>query len=127
MAMIIVDSQVHVWGPETPDKPYFTENASKPHQPIPLSHKELLQEMDACGVQRTVCVPPTWEGFSNEESLRAARLHPDRFDDLDITSGESELFRQEIVFHMLRIRRAGQREHPDLHRKPKHNLCEAGP
>jgi L-fuconolactonase len=79
MAMIIVDSQVHVWGPETPDKPYFTENASKPHQPIPLGHKELLQEMDACGVQRTVCVPPTWEGFSNEESLRAARLHPDRF------------------------------------------------
>jgi predicted TIM-barrel fold metal-dependent hydrolase len=35
--------------------------------------------MDANGVQRTVCVPPTWEGFSNEESLRAARLHPDRF------------------------------------------------
>ena len=35
--------------------------------------------MDANGVQRTVCVPPTWEGYSNEESLKAARLHPDRF------------------------------------------------
>jgi L-fuconolactonase len=79
MAMTIVDSQVHIWGPETPDKPYFTENASKPHRAKPLGHEELLQVMDANGVQRTVCVPPTWEGFSNEESLRAARLHPDRF------------------------------------------------
>jgi predicted TIM-barrel fold metal-dependent hydrolase len=35
--------------------------------------------MNANGVQRTVCVPPTWEGFSNEESLRATRLYPDRF------------------------------------------------
>ena len=79
MAMMIIDSQVHIWGPETPTKPYFTENASKPHRPIPLGHKELLQVMDANGVQRTVCVPPTWEGFSNEESLQAARLYPDRF------------------------------------------------
>jgi L-fuconolactonase len=77
--MIIIDSQVHIWGAETPNKPYFTENASKPHRPIPLGHKELLQEMNANGVQRTVCVPPTWEGFSNEESLAAARLYPDRF------------------------------------------------
>jgi predicted TIM-barrel fold metal-dependent hydrolase len=79
MAMIIIDSQVHIWGPETPDKPYYTENASKPHRAVPLGHEELLQVMDTNGVQRTVCVPPTWEGFSNEESLRAARLYPDRF------------------------------------------------
>ena len=79
MAMIIIDSQVHIWGPETPDKPYATENASKPHRATPLRYEELLEVMDAAGVQRTVCVPPTWEGFTNEESLRAARLHPDRF------------------------------------------------
>lgn len=79
MPMTIIDSQVHIWGPETPDKPYFTENAAKPHRSIPLGHEELLQVMDANGVHRTVCVPPTWEGFSNEESLLAARLHPDRF------------------------------------------------
>ena len=35
--------------------------------------------MDANGVQRTVCVPPTWEGFSNESHCEAARLYPDRF------------------------------------------------
>src|SRR5262245_53803126 len=77
--MVIIDSQVHIWGPETTDKPYFTENASKPHRSTPLEYEELLQEMDANGVQRTVCVPPTWEGFTNEESLHAAQSHPDRF------------------------------------------------
>ena len=79
MAMIIIDSQVHIWGPETPDKPYMKEDASKPHRPVPLEYQELIQVMDTNGVQRTVCVPPTWEGYSNEESLKAARLHPDRF------------------------------------------------
>jgi predicted TIM-barrel fold metal-dependent hydrolase len=77
--MIIIDSQVHIWGPETLDKPYVTENASKPHRAAPLRAEELLRVMDDAGVRRTVAVPPTWEGFSNEESLRAARLYPDRF------------------------------------------------
>jgi L-fuconolactonase len=77
--MIIIDSQVHIWGPETPAKPYVKEDASTPHRPVPLGHEQLLREMDAAGVHRCVCVPPTWEGFSNEESLTAARLHPDRF------------------------------------------------
>ena len=65
--MIIIDSQVHIWGPETPEKPYVTEDASKPHRPVPLTHEELLREMDAAGVQRCICVPPTWEGFSSRE------------------------------------------------------------
>ena len=77
--MIIIDSQVHIWGPETPDKPYVTENAAKPHRTVPLRAEEVLRLMDEAGVARTVAVPPTWEGFSNEESLRAARLYPDRF------------------------------------------------
>src|SRR5574341_986606 len=77
--MMIIDSQVHIWGPQTPDKPYVTENAAKPHRTVPLRAEDLLREMDDAGVARTVVVPPTWEGFSNEESLRAARLYPDRF------------------------------------------------
>lgn len=76
---MIIDSQVHIWGPETTDKPYMKEDASNPHRATPIRCEELLEVMDANGVQRTVCVPPTWEGYSNEESLRAARLRPDRF------------------------------------------------
>ena len=77
--MIIIDSQVHIWAPETPEKPYTKGDASIPHRPVPLEHEELLREMDLAGVQRCVLVPPTWEGDRNDTSLEAARLHPDRF------------------------------------------------
>jgi len=79
MAMTIIDSQVHIWAPETPEKPYAKGDASKPHRLIPLGHEDLLREMDLAGVQRTVLVPPTWEGDRNDTSLEAARLYPDRF------------------------------------------------
>ena len=77
--MLIIDSQVHIWAPETAEKPYARENASTPHRPIPLGHDELLREMDGAGVARCVLVPPTWEADRNDTSLEAARLHPDRF------------------------------------------------
>src|SRR5919108_904029 len=78
--MIIIDSQVHIWAPETPDKLYVrTEEVAKPHRPEPLTHELLLREMALAGVDRVICVPPTWEGDRNDTSLEAARLHPDRF------------------------------------------------
>jgi L-fuconolactonase len=78
--MMIIDSQVHIWAPETPDKPYARgDDVSAPHRAVPLGHEELLREMDGAGVQRCVLVPPTWEGDRNDTSLEAARLHPDRF------------------------------------------------
>ena len=77
--MVIIDSQVHIWAPETPDKPYARGDASPPHRPVPLGHEELLREMDGSGVARCVLVPPTWEADRNDTSLEAARLHPDRF------------------------------------------------
>jgi L-fuconolactonase len=77
--MMIIDAQVHIWAPETPEKPYATGNASEPHRPLPLGHEELLTEMDGAGVNRCVLVPPTWEADRNDTSLEAARLHPDRF------------------------------------------------
>lgn len=77
--MLIIDSQVHIWAPETPGKPYAKQDASAPHRPVPLGHDELLREMDSAGVARCVLVPPTWEDDRNDTSLEAARLHPDRF------------------------------------------------
>ncbi len=35
--------------------------------------------MDAAGVHRIICVPPSWEGYRNDVSLEAARFYPDRF------------------------------------------------
>jgi predicted TIM-barrel fold metal-dependent hydrolase len=77
--MMIIDSQVHIWAPETPEKPYAIDNASKPHRATPLGHEELLDEMDGAGVQCCILVPPTWEADRNDTSLEAARLHPERF------------------------------------------------
>jgi predicted TIM-barrel fold metal-dependent hydrolase len=77
--MFIIDSQVHIWAPETPEKPYARQDASAPHRPVPLGYEELLREMDGAGVARCVLVPPTWEDDRNDTSLEAARLHPDRF------------------------------------------------
>ena len=45
---------------------------------------------------------------------------------LDFFSGERKLFGLQIFLHMLRVRRAGQGQHPDLHRKPKNDLRDAG-
>ena len=77
--MIIIDSQVHIWAPETAEKPYAREDASAPHRPVPLGHQELLREMDGAGVERCILVPPTWEDDRNDTSLEAARLYPNRF------------------------------------------------
>ena len=76
---MIIDSQVHIWAPETAEKPYARGNASAPHRPIPLGHDELLREMDNAGVARCVLVPPTWEADRNDTSLGGGALHPDRF------------------------------------------------
>lgn len=77
--MTIIDAQVHIWPPETPERLYITEDASKPHQPIPLTCERLLEEMAAAQVDRAILVPPSWEGYRNDYALQAARLHSDRF------------------------------------------------
>lgn len=77
--MVIIDSQVHIWAPQTPERPYITEDASMPHRPLPLGYQQLLLDMEAAGVDRVVCVPPSWEGYRNDYALKAARKRPDRF------------------------------------------------
>lgn len=76
--MYIVDSQVRIWAADTPERPW-PPLKHPPHRPAPFSKDDLLREMDAAGVQRTVIVPPTWGGERNDLGLEAARLHPDCF------------------------------------------------
>lgn len=76
--MNIVDAQVHIWGADTPERPWPGQG-HEPHRPVPFSMQDLLREMDAAGVNRCVIVPPMWEGDRNDLALEAARLHPDRF------------------------------------------------
>lgn len=75
--MLIVDSQVHLWAADSPDRPW--PKGTHPHRPTPLGPDEMLQEMAAGGVDRAVIVPPLWEGHRNDLAIAAARAHPDRF------------------------------------------------
>lgn len=76
--MFIVDAQVHIWGANTPERPW-PQGRSRPHRPQPFTAEDLLREMDAAGVARAVLVPPSWEGDRNDLALAAAAAHPDRF------------------------------------------------
>ncbi len=89
--MFIVDSQVHIWGADTSERPWPPLRI-QPHRPAPFSRDDLLKEMNSAGVHRAVIVPPTWEGDRNDLALEAARLHPDRFavmGRIDVESPES--------------------------------------
>src|SRR5437660_12201236 len=80
--MLIVDSQVHIWGADTPDRPWPPGGARRAQKPYPVTKDMLLAEMDTAGVSRVVIVSPSWEGDRNDLALQAARLHPKRFAEL---------------------------------------------
>ena len=77
--MVIVDSQVHIWGANTPDRPWPAGRENQAQRAVPLGAGELLRAMDAAGVDRVVIVPPSWEGDRNDLALEAAEKYPDRF------------------------------------------------
>lgn len=76
--MEIIDAQVHVWPPETPDRPWIPTASSFSHgAEFPV--EDLLAQMDQAGVDGAVLVPPSFEGDRNDYCLAAAAAHPDRF------------------------------------------------
>ena len=77
--MLIVDSQVHIWAADTPERPWPPGQAARAHQPTPLTAEDLLEKMDAAGVARAILVPPSWEGDRNDVVLAAAHRYPERF------------------------------------------------
>lgn len=82
--MLIVDSQVHIWAANTPERPWAP--GAKPHRPEPFGKNELLKEMEAAGVGRVVIVPPSLDRARNDLALDAAQSHPDRFAVMGILS-----------------------------------------
>ena len=77
--MNIVDSQVHLWQAESPDRPWPPGRAQDAQKPYPISKETMLFQMDLAGVRRAVIVPPSWEGDRNDVALEAAQTYPDRF------------------------------------------------
>lgn len=77
--MQIVDSQLHVWGRSTPERPWPLGREGEAQRPYPISAETLLFQMDLAGVAAAVLVPPSWEGDRNDLALDAARRYPGRF------------------------------------------------
>src|SRR5882672_8277348 len=90
---MIVDSQVHLWGADTPERPWPAR--ARAHRE-PLGADEMLGHMDAGGVDRAVIVPPSWEGDRNDLAIAAAKAHPDRFAVMGRLDPEAPAAREQI-------------------------------
>jgi predicted TIM-barrel fold metal-dependent hydrolase len=79
--MLIVDSQVHIWAGDSPDRPWptGTKERAREHGAKPLSAEVLLEQMNAVGVDRAILVPPSFEGDRNDVVLEAAQKYAPRF------------------------------------------------
>ena len=77
--MLIVDAQVHIWGANTPERPWPPGRESQAQKPYPVTAGMILEGMDEAGVDRAILVPPSWEGDRNDLGIAAAQAHPDRF------------------------------------------------
>ncbi len=74
---IIVDSQIHLWKANTPDRPWAAD--ARPQLPEPMTIERVLPLLDEGGVDRLIIVPPTLEGMRVDYGQEAARRYPGRF------------------------------------------------
>lgn len=81
--MLIVDSQVHLWKAETPERPWQPgardRMATNGHLFDAFTYEECLEKMDEAGVDRVLIVPPSWEGDRIDYGIEAAEKYPARF------------------------------------------------
>jgi predicted TIM-barrel fold metal-dependent hydrolase len=69
--VLIIDAQVHIWGSGPPTNPSH-------RQVNTFTKDELLQEMDAAGVDAAVLHPPGWDPNGNQVAIEAAKQHPNQ-------------------------------------------------
>jgi predicted TIM-barrel fold metal-dependent hydrolase len=73
---MIVDSQVHIWLPNSPERPWTREHE---HLVEPLTDARLRTFMAEAGVDAAIIVPPSWDADRSDYALAAARRYPEQF------------------------------------------------
>jgi predicted TIM-barrel fold metal-dependent hydrolase len=73
----IADAQIHMWRPNSPEKPWAP--GTRPQIWEPMSIERVIAIIDDAGVDRVVIVPPTLEGERYDYGQAAARRYPGRF------------------------------------------------
>jgi predicted TIM-barrel fold metal-dependent hydrolase len=74
---LIIDSQIHLWKANTPDRPW-TPGASA-QLPEPMTIERVVPILDEAEVDGVVIVPPSLEGTRFDYGQEAARRYPGRF------------------------------------------------
>ncbi len=74
---LVVDSQIHLWKADTPDRPWT--KGSRAQLPEPMTIERVVPIMDAGGVDKTIIVPPSLEGIRYDYGQEAAARYPGRF------------------------------------------------
>ena len=77
--MEVVDSQVHIWGADTPQRPWRASGHLHTQRATPVRAEEVLGWMDEGAISAAIIVPPSWEGDRNDLAIAAAKDHPGRF------------------------------------------------
>lgn len=109
--MVITDSQIHLYLPDSPEHPWPQQFRGRPRDQYKFFPEDILPQMDAAGVKRAVLVPPSWAGDDNGPCLAWAAENPDRFhvmgrfDVLDPDRGRLETWLDQP--NMLGVRMAG--------------------
>jgi predicted TIM-barrel fold metal-dependent hydrolase len=74
---LIVDSQIHLWPANTPERPWVA--GARPQLPEPFTIERAVPMLDEVGVDRAVIVPPTLEGERIDYAQEAVKRYPGRF------------------------------------------------
>lgn len=74
---LIVDSQIHLWPADTPERPWV--RGAAPQLPEPFTIERVVPMLDEAGVDRVVIVPPTLEGERLDYAQEAVKRYPGRF------------------------------------------------
>jgi predicted TIM-barrel fold metal-dependent hydrolase len=75
--MIITDSGSHIWRAPSQDNPWMPARTA--HLETPIGYEDLVRRMAEAGVDRSVLIPPSWEGDRADYSLEAVSKYPDKF------------------------------------------------
>jgi L-fuconolactonase len=73
---MIIDSQVHIWKANTPERPW---SYNTPHLESPFGYEDLVKEMKVADVDGAILIPPGLEGDRLDFVLEAASRYPEKF------------------------------------------------
>src|SRR5215204_5079185 len=74
---LIVDSQIHLWPANTPERPWVL--GASPQLSEPFTIERVIPMLDEAGIERVVIVPPTLEGERLDYAQEAVNRYPERF------------------------------------------------